>query len=223
VLIDYYSFCEEAIVKKSVICLAIATAAMLAAPAVASAALLEAPGITGSPFLGLTSSGLTGFATLSGGEVIAASTPTAALPTNTAPPIATVGNFLAAGPNDGGNATLTFTTPTSELSFLWGSPDTFNLLSIVTNDGTFTYTAAQAGVTPPNGDQQFAEYVGFVGTAGTVIQSITFESTSNAFEVSNFAVSAVPEASTWAMMILGFLGLGFIGYRKSSNASFRMA
>jgi hypothetical protein len=37
------------------------------------------------------------------------------------------------------------------------------------------------------------------------------------------AVSAVPEASTWAMMVLGFLGLGFLGYRRSSNASFRMA
>ncbi len=37
--------------------------------------------------------------------------------------------------------------------------------------------------------------------------------------------SAVPEPSTWAMMILGFLGLGFLGYRKSSKtsaASFRM-
>jgi hypothetical protein len=38
--------------------------------------------------------------------------------------------------------------------------------------------------------------------------------------------SAVPEPSTWAMMILGFLGLGFLGYRKSSgssNPTFRMA
>ena len=36
---------------------------------------------------------------------------------------------------------------------------------------------------------------------------------------------AVPEPSTWAMMILGFVGLGFLGYRKSakSNAAFRMA
>ncbi len=30
-------------------------------------------------------------------------------------------------------------------------------------------------------------------------------------------VAAVPEASTWAMMILGFLGLGFLGYRKKSS------
>jgi hypothetical protein len=211
-------------VKKSVIWLAAATIAVLSAPTVASATLLEFTGATGSPLLALTGSGLAGVASLSGGEVLAASTPTAALPTNTAPPIATVGNFLAAGPSDGGiDATLTFTTPTSELSFLWGSPDTFNLLSIVTSSGTFTYTAATAGVTPPNGNQQFAEYVDFVGTAGTVIDSVTFESTSNAFEVSNFAVSGVPEASTWAMMVLGFLGLGFLGYRRSSNTSFRVA
>jgi hypothetical protein len=42
----------------------------------------------------------------------------------------------------------------------------------------------------------------------------------------NPVVAAVPEASTWAMMILGFLGLGFLGYRRSSNFSgstFRMA
>ena len=33
--------------------------------------------------------------------------------------------------------------------------------------------------------------------------------------------AAVPEASTWAMMLLGFLGLGFLGYRKSSKNSDR--
>ena len=41
----------------------------------------------------------------------------------------------------------------------------------------------------------------------------------------NVSVSAVPEPSTWAMMVLGFLGLGFLGYRKGSKtgASFRLA
>jgi hypothetical protein len=32
-------------------------------------------------------------------------------------------------------------------------------------------------------------------------------------------VGTVPEISTWAMMLLGFGGLGFLGYRKSSKAS----
>jgi PEP-CTERM motif len=27
----------------------------------------------------------------------------------------------------------------------------------------------------------------------------------------------VPEASTWAMMLLGFVGVGFVGYRQSRN------
>jgi hypothetical protein len=33
------------------------------------------------------------------------------------------------------------------------------------------------------------------------------------------AVTAVPESSTWAMMILGFCGLGFMGYRRKQNGS----
>lgn len=31
-------------------------------------------------------------------------------------------------------------------------------------------------------------------------------------------VAAVPEPSTWAMMILGFAGIGFMAYRRSSSA-----
>jgi hypothetical protein len=31
----------------------------------------------------------------------------------------------------------------------------------------------------------------------------------------NSVVIGTPEPSTWAMMLLGFVGLGFVGYRKS--------
>jgi hypothetical protein len=34
---------------------------------------------------------------------------------------------------------------------------------------------------------------------------------------------AVPEPSTWAMMILGFSGIGFMAYRRKNVASFRVA
>jgi hypothetical protein len=34
----------------------------------------------------------------------------------------------------------------------------------------------------------------------------------------NGSPSAIPEASTWALMLLGFAGLGFAGYRKAHNA-----
>jgi hypothetical protein len=35
--------------------------------------------------------------------------------------------------------------------------------------------------------------------------------------------TAVPEPSTWAMMILGFCGLGFMAYRRKSAPTFRLA
>jgi hypothetical protein len=34
------------------------------------------------------------------------------------------------------------------------------------------------------------------------------------------AVAPVPEPSTWAMMIIGFLGLGFMAYRRRSQTAF---
>ena len=39
----------------------------------------------------------------------------------------------------------------------------------------------------------------------------------------NIEVSAVPEPSTWAMMILGFFGVGFVAYRRKSASAFRVA
>ncbi len=40
------------------------------------------------------------------------------------------------------------------------------------------------------------------------------------FGVGQLTYSAVPEASTWAMMLAGFAGLGFVGYRRNKAASF---
>jgi len=38
-----------------------------------------------------------------------------------------------------------------------------------------------------------------------------------------FTVSAVPEPSTWAMMILGFFSIGFMAYRQRKNVVLRTA
>ena len=34
----------------------------------------------------------------------------------------------------------------------------------------------------------------------------------------DYVFAAIPEPSTWAMMLLGFAGLGFAGYRKTRKA-----
>ena len=56
---------------------------------------------------------------------------------------------------------------------------------------------------------------------------LTFTETGTADQMGNLLadvnVSAVPEASTWAMMILGFLGVGFTAYRRKAKPSFRLA
>ena len=43
------------------------------------------------------------------------------------------------------------------------------------------------------------------------------------FVAGNLSVSAVPEPSTWAMMILGFAGVGFMAYRRKSKPALMAA
>ena len=37
------------------------------------------------------------------------------------------------------------------------------------------------------------------------------------------SASAVPEPATWGMMLIGFLGVGFLSYRRKSRSAFRLA
>jgi hypothetical protein len=43
------------------------------------------------------------------------------------------------------------------------------------------------------------------------------------FTLTGPGVGAVPESSTWVMMILGFVGIGFMAYRRKNNTAFRLA
>jgi hypothetical protein len=45
----------------------------------------------------------------------------------------------------------------------------------------------------------------------------------NSIAVSGAIVASVPEPSTWAMMILGFLSVGFMAYRRKGEVAFRLA
>ena len=40
----------------------------------------------------------------------------------------------------------------------------------------------------------------------------------NDFAIDDISLTAVPEPSTWAMMILGFAGVGFLAHRRRKQA-----
>jgi hypothetical protein len=77
-------------------------------------------------------------------------------------------------------------------------------------DGTKSVTFdAPSGVFLSNGDSYF---VNVVFTDGSI-------SGSNAGFSASFSTGAIPEASTWVMMLAGFGALGLVGYRRRALAA----
>jgi PEP-CTERM motif len=190
---------------------------------VAAAALTVALGahaqVTGSlgggggSFASLSSAGLGGgsIATLSGGTVYSVGNKMAALPDGT------VGNFLAAGTTSGLSATLSFAgLGLDYVSFLWGSPDTYNRLVVTTTGGVQTaFNSTGLGLNSPN---KAAEFVQFSGTGGSLITGLTFfnQPNTNAFEVADFSVTSVPEPQTYALLAAGLGAVVFVSRRRQS-------
>ncbi len=104
-------------------------------------------------------------------------------------------------------ASLTNSIWNNVLYIVWGSPNGDNTISF--NDGS-SLTTAGLGSTVNQQNNPAGYIIGLDLTPQAT--SVTFTTNETAFE---FAFTApVPEPSTWAMMILGFLGLGFLAYRR---------
>ena len=109
---------------------------------------------------------------------------------------------------------------TDHLTFFIGSLDTLNKITFNNDPGNF-FTGAQLLGLSDTGCQTNVACNRFVSFSGP-ITSFTLTSGSNSFEVDSFTTS-VPEPATWGMMILGFLGVRFMAYRRKGRASFRFA
>jgi hypothetical protein len=145
-----------------------------------------------------------------------------------AAPFGDTSQYVSIGTNPTpGTATLVLPFASSKSNYLglyWGSIDAYNSITITDSSGTTVINAANFPIlNPANGDQGLggSAYVNIVDS--NYITSVTFSSNQQAFEFDNVTVAAVPEASTWAMMLLGFVGLGFMAYRRPANSAFRLA
>jgi hypothetical protein len=118
-----------------------------------------------------------------------------------------------------GGESETFVLPAAwHVDIYVGSLDPYNTISFG-GPGAVSYTGDQLALTgaKDNGDQQSGSSNGlFDFSFQAPVTSVTFTSSQNSLEVASVS-SAVPEPSTWAMMLIGFAGLGYAAYRKTKT------
>jgi hypothetical protein len=89
---------------------------------------------------------------------------------------------------------------------------------------TVSYGATSQIFTPGSNTTWSTGSMSFIGAANT---NLVFTGTplpnDHSSAIDLVTISAVPEPATWAMMILGFLGIGFMAYRRKSPSAFRLA
>ena len=122
---------------------------------------------------------------------------------------------------NGGSYTKTF-APTSIFSFVIGSLDAYNKITLTfASGGPLVLTGAQIALgATANGNQTLTSSNGrviyTVNGGDPLITGITFESSGNSMEIDDLAVAAVPEPTTWLMMLMGFAAVGFSMRRKQN-------
>ena len=130
--------------------------------------------------------------------------------------------FLNANMSIAGNSNVTFMAITGSFNFGAGST-----ISLTHDDGASFYETNGLGIRSANvthtihtsGPETTAvtDTFGVSGQQNFLIDYVAGNGSPSVLELN---VAAVPEASTWAMMILGFLGIGFMAYRRKPSLRF---
>jgi hypothetical protein len=104
-----------------------------------------------------------------------------------------------------------------------GSPDAYNSIHLHGLNGyDQVVTGATLVANDTNQQWSWGKRIN-LDFGGAKITSIDFNSTDPSFEVDNFAGAAVPEPASWALMIMGFGGLGAMIRRRRTSATLATA
>jgi hypothetical protein len=151
-------------------------------------------------------------------------------------PLGASGMYYAVGPAPGspdgstfsGSIDLSTFAAIQSIGVIWGSADTYNTLDILDRMGhvigTISGSVFNGGVgstTDPNSNPIVT--LNFDSSIQDNIGGLKLISQYNAFEVDNFVIGAVPEPATWALMLLGFGGIGLAMRRRRKPALAQLA
>jgi hypothetical protein len=124
----------------------------------------------------------------------------------------------------GQSETLKLASLSTSFGLYWGSIDSYNSLAFY-KGSVEVASFSGADITPliptPFGDQTSDgsnRYVSFKGLSS--YDTVVLSSGQNSFELDNIA-TGVPELSTWAMMLIGFAGIGFAAHRAARRQDVR--
>ena len=114
--------------------------------------------------------------------------------------------------------------------YLSGNPDGglgTKTMEVTVGDVVKSFSYTVTGANSLSDMRYQLETVSFTLTSSTTIplsfQSLDGDGSPWGAVVGEVSISAVPELSTWAMMILGFCGIGFMAYRRKSKAVLHLA
>lgn len=144
---------------------------------------------------------------------------------NSAAPTGDATKYLAV--YQGGYQSMLSTQSFNTLALYWGTPDTFNTVDLLDQGGNSIATITGADVGGLSALNASSALVTL--TSSQNFYGAKFSSSGNSFELDNVrfstasvqapaGTSAVPEPSSWAMMIVGFGAVGYASRRRPASA-----
>jgi hypothetical protein len=141
-------------------------------------------------------------------------------PGNYADPAGYNGNYMAI--LGGRSETLKFSSQMDIFGLYWGSIDSYNSVEFLRKGAQVGAIITGSDLAAPiaaNGNQLGPNSNAYITFSNLLFDEVILSSSSNSFEFTNVAAAA-PEPATWAMMILGFFGVGVMAYRRKRMPAF---